>query len=463
MCGIGSLFVFRHLAGRLLQGIAFLLAVGVFAVAYPLIRYSAEAKPYGPDMLVSLALLTLTVEWLRQPGDSRWWWALIAAMPLAVLLSYPAVFVAGGISLTLAVVLVRQGSWREWLRWGLCNAALCGGLAVGFGFCTVNQMRTSGRNNGRASPAAFPPLTSPRDLAVFLWVNHTGETIPYPIGERNGASLLTTICCLTALVCWCAAGSSPWPRSSTPRWRCTSSPPRCTPIPMATTSDSSSISVGLLPAHGPGRGGDPRAAAQPPLVACRAGKVALALLVAIAVGISGRDFWKPYKDKCFLRDRDFARWFWPEKSFNAELVCLQSDWHKYFYTSPQGNDLREATTWPRSSSATSGFTGGRPGRLDKPDAPRQPISKTHPLRCVRYKPVGSTPRDEAEFRRWLASMQANQPLQLVRQDAYPIPFWRKGVLAEVGPCRGLRVRAAGRAICRRADGECRPPWSLVQR
>ena len=71
MCGIGSLFVFRHLAGRLLQGIAFLLAVGVFAVAYPLIRYSAEAKPYGPDMLVSLALLTLTVEWLRQSAAIR--------------------------------------------------------------------------------------------------------------------------------------------------------------------------------------------------------------------------------------------------------------------------------------------------------------------------------------------------------------------------------------------------------
>ena len=41
---IASLFLFRHLAGRLLQGTARLMAIGTFAVAYPLIRYSAEAE-----------------------------------------------------------------------------------------------------------------------------------------------------------------------------------------------------------------------------------------------------------------------------------------------------------------------------------------------------------------------------------------------------------------------------------
>ena len=83
-CSIGSLFLFRYLAGRLLRGSSYLLAFGTFAVAYPLIRYSAKAKPYGSDMFVSLALLTLTVEWCRQPGNRRWWWALTLALPLAL-------------------------------------------------------------------------------------------------------------------------------------------------------------------------------------------------------------------------------------------------------------------------------------------------------------------------------------------------------------------------------------------
>jgi 4-amino-4-deoxy-L-arabinose transferase-like glycosyltransferase len=62
LCSVASLLVFRRLAGRVLQGTARLLAVGTFAVAYPLLRYSAEAKPYGSDFFVSLVLLTLAVE-----------------------------------------------------------------------------------------------------------------------------------------------------------------------------------------------------------------------------------------------------------------------------------------------------------------------------------------------------------------------------------------------------------------
>ena len=109
LCGIGSLFLFRHLAGRLLQGTAFVVAVATFAVAYPLIRHSAEAKPYGSDVFVTLVLLTLTVEWCRNPRSLGRWVALTLAMPIAELMSYPAVFICGGICVTMATVLWRRG------------------------------------------------------------------------------------------------------------------------------------------------------------------------------------------------------------------------------------------------------------------------------------------------------------------------------------------------------------------
>ena len=145
ICGIGSLFLFRYLAGRLLQGTAYLLAFGTFAVAYPLIRYSAEAKPYGADMFVSLVLLTLAVEWCRQPGNRRWWWALTLALPLALTLSYPAVFVAGGIAATMATVLWRRGSLRDWLLWGVTCVAIAGGFAAVQLGSAQGQMATLGR------------------------------------------------------------------------------------------------------------------------------------------------------------------------------------------------------------------------------------------------------------------------------------------------------------------------------
>ena len=95
VCGVGGLFVFRHLAGRLLKGTPLVAAMAVFAVAYPGIRYACEAKPYGGDLFFSLLLTALMVEWWRRPEQQRWLSALAALLPVAVTISYPAVFVGG--------------------------------------------------------------------------------------------------------------------------------------------------------------------------------------------------------------------------------------------------------------------------------------------------------------------------------------------------------------------------------
>ena len=107
LCGMASLPLFRHVAGRLLQGVSLVLAVGLFAVAYPMTRYAAEAKPYGCDLLVALALLALAVEWLRRPDQTRWLWCLAALVGPAVGYSFPAIFMAGGVSLVIAWGMVR--------------------------------------------------------------------------------------------------------------------------------------------------------------------------------------------------------------------------------------------------------------------------------------------------------------------------------------------------------------------
>ncbi len=100
LCSLASLFLFHRLARLLLRGTALVLAVGIFAVTYSGLRYAAEMKPYGGDLMISTLLLLLAVRWWRQPDDTRWLWALAAVVPLALGLSYPAVFVAGGVSLS---------------------------------------------------------------------------------------------------------------------------------------------------------------------------------------------------------------------------------------------------------------------------------------------------------------------------------------------------------------------------
>ena len=52
---------------------------------------------------------------------------------------------------------------------------------------------------------------------------------------------------------------------------------------------------------------------------------ALVILAAMGSIASVRDFLKPYKETCWQRNRDFARWFWTDKALDAELVCLSTD------------------------------------------------------------------------------------------------------------------------------------------
>ena len=154
---VASLLLFRHLAGRLLQGMARLMAIATFAVAYPLIRYSAEAKPYGSDMLVTLLLLVLLIEWRLGRARTRWFWALAVAMPVAILLSYPAMFVVPAISLAMLIELFRSGTRRQWLAWLGVNVAVAGGLALLFFASARAQIAAAARNAeglGTGVPAA---------------------------------------------------------------------------------------------------------------------------------------------------------------------------------------------------------------------------------------------------------------------------------------------------------------------
>ena len=147
VCGIASLFLFRHLAGLLLRGTALVVAFGVFAVSYPPIRYAAEAKPYGCDLFLALAMLTLAVHWLRRPGEDRWLWGLAAMIVPAIGFSFPALFTGGGVSLVVGYALWRSGR-RGWLPWCALNLL----LAADFSPC-------------------WPPTTSP-------WANGTRPRWP---------------------------------------------------------------------------------------------------------------------------------------------------------------------------------------------------------------------------------------------------------------------------------------------
>ncbi len=199
LASVASVFLFAHVAGRVTRGWAHVLAVAVFAMAYYPIRHGAEVKPYSTDLFTSLILLALAIEWWRRPDHVRWLWALTAAVPVALALSHPAVFVAGGFSLGLAGAVWRERR-RALLPFLAYNVALAATfLALFAAFTGVQQGAALETLRTNYWAGAFPPWHRPLELVLWLAEAHTGRMFAYPFGGPLGMSTFTTVCFLCAL------------------------------------------------------------------------------------------------------------------------------------------------------------------------------------------------------------------------------------------------------------------------
>lgn len=414
--GLGSLLLFIHLSRRLLQGVARLFAVGLMAVSYPCIRYSAEAKPYGPDLFVSLLLLVLLVEWWRRPHRSRWLWALAVAAPAAVVLSYPALFVIAAAVVLSGLLLATRPQPRPWLAW------LSLGASTACAFLLVYM--TSTRNQQAAELAwmqaywqnAMPPLHSLTELLGWLAVTHTSDLVAFPFGGPRGASAASAVCAAVGLAVLfkhkrggtllivltplatnlLAAVLQRYPYGAHAKFSQYAAPGLCIVIGLGLAS--------IL-------GATQRRAVR----ARRAVWLTAGALAALAPAVMLRDLTHPYKARSDAQARDFARWFWHDAAYNSELVCLKTDLGVCF--SPE--TYRELG-WSATYLCNQRIYSPRHAAGAPPNWSR--ISTRWPLRCVQFR-AGKWPYDRAAFESWLAQMQTQ--FELVGQDSFPLPRFDK--------------------------------------
>lgn len=427
-CGIASIFLFCRLAGRILERTASTLAIATFCASYSGIRYAAEAKPYGVDLFVSLVLLTLAIEW-QHSRRGLWLGLLTIVVPLAVITSYPAIFVSGGISLFIAWILCRgrsdgqsrsavQDHRRNWFGWTAFNAVLLASFWLMLRFAVKGQADAELGWMQNYWKDHLPSPLAPGRFLIWVLSTHTGNLLAIPAGGERGASAisfllagvgvialwrsrridLAILCLAPAALNLVAAFMGRYPYGGHVKFSQYLAPAIC-----------SLMGVGAAALIRSGR--IDRAAQRR--------RLATGLIIAalIPLGTITRDFAAPYKSPTDARYRDFARWFWPSAEFGGEVACLHTDLGKEF-----APGTFHHLGWSAMYLCNQRIYSPR-HRLGQPvDWNR--ISADWPLHCVEYR-AQVYKYDESACRQWLAEM--NQRFRLVSRDTFPSPvFDRRG-------------------------------------
>ena len=203
LCTIFSFVLFRRIARHVLDRRAYVFSVAIFSVSYWLIRYSAEAKPYAVDVMMALLLIGLFIRWRDGSDRSRQWRVLLALCGLSFVafgLSFPSVFIGGGICVSIALTArARRSTTPLW-------SAVAVGASLGLGFVLVYWLHLSQRSGTEETfmraywEGAFPPFDSPGKVVPWLFATLSGEMMPYPIGGKDFGSILTFILVATGIV-----------------------------------------------------------------------------------------------------------------------------------------------------------------------------------------------------------------------------------------------------------------------
>lgn len=416
-----SLVLFYHLVRRLVAGPARVIAVAFFAVGYPCLRYAAEAKLYPFDLFTSLLLVVLWVEWLRRPGQRKWLVAMVIWTPLAIGLSYAAVFTAGAISLLFLWWILRRRLPVGWKTWLIYSAAVVLGVALTYLLTARGQIGAdqSFQSEAYARARAFPPLGSIGAFVKWMVLTHTGSLFAHPIGGENGGSALTLILCIIgAAVFVCRK------EAMTPLLLVTPLMLHFVAAAMRRYPYAGHVKFSMYVApmiyilFGVGiaalLGLDLRKGKTADFV--RNLRIVLILAVVFGVAAISRDLLYPRKTKSDQQARAFARWFWPSAGFEDQAVDIKDDLG-YEFSEGTWHDL----SWSAMYLANKYIYGSQPTpSLERPAKIPQPQQKV--LRCVLYRdPIKDF--DRPAFDRWLAQIKKDHAY--LGRDVYPFVRWDK--------------------------------------
>lgn len=182
LAGVLALFVFWRLAPRMLDAAGTIVAVALFAISNPLIRYAAEAKQYSVDAAITVILWwAFTAAKARLDEDDPGAWALVAVLgSAAIWMSHPAIFVVGGLSICWSWLSLRRAAWKSLMLRAVVSCVWVANFLVIY-IVSLRFASQTLRASWRGAEAPLVPL-SVQDLTKYIDVASLLSQLP--LGHR---------------------------------------------------------------------------------------------------------------------------------------------------------------------------------------------------------------------------------------------------------------------------------------
>ncbi len=209
LCGIGSLFVFMPVARYFLKPLGIVVAMGILALAPPLIFHAVEIKQYSSELLATvLALYLFTRYHQKLDYPSLLLWGIGGAVLLWF--SYSVIFILAGIAIAGSLYYLVKKEWLALFRSILPFSMWAISFGINFFLFTYKHADSEWLTSWFRLREGFMPFP-PSSLAELKWfLMSLNRMLDYPLGllwnfGTTGVTALQTslklVMSLVALVC----------------------------------------------------------------------------------------------------------------------------------------------------------------------------------------------------------------------------------------------------------------------
>jgi hypothetical protein len=192
LAGVASLFVFLPVARFFLKPLGVLVAMGVLALAPPLVYHTVEVKQYGMEMLATvLALYLYTRYQKRFDYSSLLLWGIWGA--LLLWFSYSAIFILAGMAIGVGLYFLIRRDWKALFYSVLPFSLWCISFLLNYFLFTHKHAEQEWLVAWFRVREGFPPIPF-FSLAGIKWLFQSlYRTLEYPLGVMWNADIFNTI------------------------------------------------------------------------------------------------------------------------------------------------------------------------------------------------------------------------------------------------------------------------------